>query len=267
MRFLLPVLLLLCGCPAGPTAPEDIQSSTPPISTDWRPLFNGKDLTGWIPKIKGYPAGVNYGNTFRVEDGLLKVRYDSAYAGRFDRRYGHLFTVDTFSHYQIRAEYRFVEPQIADGEGWATRNSGLMLHGQLATHMGTDQDFPISLELQLLARTDSTDRPTANLCTPGTEVDFEGSQLEGHCLNSSSPTYPGSEWVTVQADVHGDSLLVHYVNGEEVLRYTNPRIGGGVVDGFIPSQKIDGRSLTGGTISLQSESHPVDFRRVEIRAL
>ena len=255
------VLLLLGSWWLGCTAPE------PPAAPDWVPLFNGKDLDGWVPKIKGHPAGVNFGNTFRVEDGLLKVRYDSAYDGRFDQRYGHLFTQDTFTHYQIRAEYRFAEPQIADGEGWATRNSGLMLHGQRAERMGIDQDFPISLELQLLARTDDEARPTANLCTPGTEVDFDGAPLGAHCLNSASATYAGSEWVTAQADVYGDSLLVHYVNGEEVLRYTRPRIGGGVVAGFLPPEKIDGRPLRGGTISLQSESHPVDFRRVEIREL
>ena len=262
MRYLFYALLaglLACAAPPPepPTSPAD----------GWRPLFNGRDLSGWTPKVRGYPAGVNYGNTFRVEDGLLKVRYDSAYDGRFAQRYGHLFTQDTFSHYQIRAEYRFAEPQIADGEGWATRNSGLMLHGQRAERMGLEQDFPISLELQLLARAGDGERPTANLCTPGTEVDYEGEQLDGHCLNSGSATYPGGEWVTVRADVYGDSLLVHYVNGEEVLRYTNPRVGGGVVAGFEPAQKIDGTPLRGGTISLQSESHPVDFRRIEIRPL
>ena len=259
MRYL-PLFCLWLACTAGPLPSER-------AATDWQPLFNGKNLDGWIPKIKGYPAGINYGNTFRVEDGLLKVRYDEDYGGVFDGRFGHLFTQDTFSYYSVRAEYRFAEPQIADGEGWATRNSGLMLHGQRALQMGLDQDFPISLELQLLARTDDNDRPTANLCTPGTEVDFEGAQLTPHCLNSASATYPGDAWVTVQADVYGDSLLIHYVNGEEVLRYTNPRIGGGVVAGYNPTFKVDGRALSSGTISLQSESHPIDVRRIEIREL
>ncbi len=43
---------------------------------EWIQLFNGKDLTGWTPKIAGYEAGVNFANTFRVEDGMIRVRYD-----------------------------------------------------------------------------------------------------------------------------------------------------------------------------------------------
>ena len=266
MRYFPLLLLGLLACTPGP-GPAGSSPANGDTPDDWHPLFNGRDLDGWIPKIKGYPAGINYGNTFRVEDGLLKVRYDQDYHGTFARRYGHLVTRDTFSYYQLRAEYRFAEPQIADGEGWATRNSGLMLHGQRAGRMGLEQDFPISLELQLLGRAGTGDRPTANLCTPGTEVDYRGKPYTDHCLNSSSATYPGEEWVTVQADVYGDSLIVHYVNGEEVLRYTNPRVGGGVVADFRPAEKVDGRPLGSGTISLQSESHPVDFRRVEIRRL
>ena len=87
----------------------------------WVQLFNGKDLTGWTPKITGYPAGENFGNTFFVEDGILKVSFE-AY-DKFDGRFGHLFHEKSFSNYIIRVEYRFVGEQCMGGPGWATRNS------------------------------------------------------------------------------------------------------------------------------------------------
>ena len=42
----------------------------------WIPLFNGKDLQGWTPKITKHDFGDNYAETFRVENGVLKVAYD-----------------------------------------------------------------------------------------------------------------------------------------------------------------------------------------------
>ena len=43
---------------------------------EWVKLFNGKDLTGWTPKIRYFELGDNNRDTFRVRDGLLQVRYD-----------------------------------------------------------------------------------------------------------------------------------------------------------------------------------------------
>src|SRR5688572_12667837 len=95
---------------------------------EWIQLFNGRNLDGWTPKIKGYKAGENFGNTFRVEDVVLKVSYD-AY-DKFDGRFGHLFYKDKFSHYRLRVEYRFVGDQSPGGPNWAIRNSGVMVHGE-----------------------------------------------------------------------------------------------------------------------------------------
>lgn len=232
-----------------------------PRQEEWLPLFNGRNLDGWTPKIRGYAVGQNYANTFRVEDGLLKVSYDG-YSGDFDNRFGHLFYERPFSYYRLRATYRFVGEQAAGGPEWALRNSGLMIHGQTAASMGRDQDFPISIEVQLLGGTGEGERPTANLCTPGTHVEMGGKLVTDHCISSSSETYDGDQWVTVEILVLGDSLIQHYVEGDTVLSYSKPQFGGGVVNGFDPAVKLDGTPLAGGTISLQSESHPVEFRNV-----
>lgn len=228
----------------------------------WESMFNGKDLTGWTPKIRNYLAGENFGNTFRVEDGKLVVRYD-AY-DRFDERFGHLFYNKPYNYYRIRLEYRFIGDQAKEGPGWAFRNSGIMVHGQTPQSMGLKQDFPVSIEVQLLGGDGKNKRTTCNLCTPGTNVVINGKLEKTHCINSTSETYHGDQWVKAEVWVMGDSVVKHYANGQEVLVYMSPQVGGGNVDGQEILFGTPGQLLTGGTISLQSESHPVEFKNIEI---
>jgi hypothetical protein len=228
----------------------------------WESMFNGQDLTGWTPKIRYAKAGENVGNTFRVQHGKIVVSYD-AYDD-FNERFGHLFYNTQYGYYRIRLQYRFIGEQVKNGPGWAYRNSGIMVHGQTAESMGKDQDFPVSIEVQLLGGDGKNPRTTCNLCTPGTHVVREGKLFTQHCLNSTSKTYHGDQWVHAEVLVLGDSLIVHYANGEEVLRYENPQIGGGNVDAQETKWGTNGQLISKGTISLQSESHPVEFRKIEI---
>lgn len=253
------VMLVIFGCGITSAWAQD-QAST----SEWISLFNGRDLEGWTPKIQGYALGDNFGNTFRVEDGLLKVRYDQY--DKFGDRFGHLFYKQPFSHYRLRVEYRFVGQQIAGGAGWALRNSGIMIHGQAPETMTKDQSFPVSIEVQLLGGTGSGTRPTANLCTPGTNVVLNGRLWTQHCTNSSSETYHGEQWVTVELEVHGDKEIEHKIDGKVVMAYTQPQLDPNDADAkkLIKDDKL---LLTGGTISLQSESHPVEFRKVELLPL
>jgi Domain of Unknown Function (DUF1080) len=233
---------------------------------DWVQLFNGKDLKDWKVKIKGYDLNDNFGNTFSVKDKKIVVKYD-AY-DKFNFRYGHIFYKNPYSHYRVAVEYRFTGAQANEGEGWAFRNSGIMVHGQTPESMLKDQDFPISIEVQLLGgKSDGNPRPTCNLCTPGTHVVYEGKLDTRHCIESKSATYDGDQWVRAEVEVLGDSLIRHFVNGEIVMEYAKPIIGGDVVNGFDPLVKKDGMMLTQGSISLQSESHPIEFRKVELLSL
>lgn len=233
-----------------------------PAASDWIQLFNGKDLTGWTPKITGYEVGENFANTFRVEDGVLKVAYDGY--DQFNNRFGHMFYKDSFSYYRMVVEYRFVGKQCPGGPNWALRNSGVMIHGQPARTMKKDQDFPISIEVQLLGGDGTTPRTTMNLCTPGTNVVMNDKLVTTHCINSKSKTYHGEQWVRAEIEVHGDGTIKHIVDGEAVISYEMAQIGGGSVSNHDPAVKRDGVLLRGGSISLQSESHPVEFRKVEL---
>jgi len=259
MRTCIVALLAVLLVPAGATASD-------PDSEEWIPLFNGKNLDGWVAKIAGYEVGDNHADTFRVEDGVLKVSYDE-YEGTFDRRFGHLFHEKLFSYYKVVVEYRFVGEQFAGGPDWGFRNSGIMVHGQPVETMQKDQDFPISIEVQLLGGGGEGERPTANLCTPGTNVVFEGKLETKHCISSSAKTFHGDQWVRVEAIVHGPSVIRHLVNGEEVLSYELSQMGGGNVTGHDPSVCKDGELIHEGSISLQAESHPLEVRKVELLPL
>lgn len=228
----------------------------------WKQLFNGKNLKGWTVKIKGHELNENFGNTFRVEDGKMVVSYDQY--TNFDEQYGHIFYKKPYSYYLLAVEYRFVGNQVAGGEGWAYKNSGIMLHCQPPSTMLKDQDFPISIEDQLLGGDATGERSTCNLCTPGTNVVMDGKLFTPHCINSKSNTFRNEEWVRAEVLVLGDSVIKHIVNGDTVLVYEKPQIGGGAVNNYDPAVKKDGQLLSSGYISLQSESHPVEFRKVEI---
>lgn len=232
----------------------------------WISLFNGKNLDGWIVKINHHDVGVNFGNTFRAEDGIIKVRYDQY--GDFNNQFGHLYFKKPFSHYHLKMEYRFVGELQKGAPSYTLRNSGVMLHALDPRTMLRDQDWPISVEMQFYGGLgDGKPRPTGNMCSPGTEIVYQGKVYPDHCLNSSSKTYDGDQWVKAEAIVLGDSLITHIINGDTVLRYSKPHIGGGVATGYDPRLKIDGKPLREGYIGLQSEGQPVDFRNIELRVL
>jgi hypothetical protein len=255
--------VLLAGVFAASTGGRLAAAQNDPNRKDWIQLFNGRDLNDWVIKFAKHDLGRNLNDTVRVEDGLLKVRYDkwTIFAGEF----GHIFYRQPFSHYVIAAEYRFVGDQVKGGASWAIRNNGLMLHTPDPRTMLKDQDFPISIEVQLLGGLgDGKPRTTANLCTPGSHVVFKGQLHTAHCTNSTSKTYDGDQWVRVEVEVHGDERIRHMVDGQVVLEYTKPQIGGGNVAPVDPAVKIDGQPLSSGFIAIQAETAPTDFRKIEL---
>jgi hypothetical protein len=243
----------------------DDQPSSSSRAGEWLQLFNGKNLDGWIPKVRGFDLGENHANTFRVEDGHLKVAYDGY--TNFDGKFGHLFYREKFSHYRLRAEYRFVGQQTPGGPGWALRNSGLMLHGQAPETMEKNQDFPVSIEVQLLGGDGKNPRSTGNLCTPGTNVVMDGKLITQHCTNSRSKTYHGDQWVTIEVEVRGNSVIKHIIEGRTVLEYNEPQLDDRDPDAQRLIQRGAPKMLHEGSISLQAESHPVEFRKVELLRL
>ena len=229
-------------------------------------IFNGRDLSGWTAKIYHHAYGDNYANTFRVEDGMIKVRYDGY--SEFNNRFGHLFYKTPYSHFHLTLEYRFTGIWRTDAPSYTHLNSGVMFHSQDPKTILKEQDWPISVEMQFLAEEKpGVPRPTGNMCSPGTDVVYQGEKDPRHCIDSRSKTYKPGEWVKAELMVYGDSLVQHLINGEVVLEYTRPTVGGGVVNGADPQIFIPGKPLTAGYIGLQSEGQEIDFRNIRIRRL
>ena len=254
---LVTAILLLSSC---------ISFNKLPGNKEWKPLFNGQNLDGWTTKIHHHKTGVNFGNTFRVEEGMIKVRYDQY--GDFNDQFGHLYYNTPFSHYHLKLDYRFSGSLQKGAPGYTLLNSGVMFHSQDPRTMPKEQNWPISVEMQFLAGLgDGHARPTGNMCSPGTEIVYKGKQYNGHCLNSTSKTYGRDEWVTAELIVRGDSLITHIINGDTVLQYSKPTMGGGVADRYDPKIWQTGKSLKSGYIALQSEGQPIEFKNIMLREL
>jgi hypothetical protein len=269
--FLIALATFMYGCKESKDSAKNDANSE-----EWISLFNGKDLNDWDIKIAGHELGDNYLNTFRVEDSMFRVVYDDYEA--FDNAFGHIYYKTPFSYYKIKMDYRFVGDQVPGGESWANRNNGIMLHSQSAVSNSLDQSFPVSIEFQLLGGlTDGNDRPTANLCTPGTIIDMNNETIYDHCINSNSETYNGEQWVHVEAIVLGSESITHIVNRDTVMVYQNIKIGVGDpnsdkvagwkafgVDNLDEWLTKDGKPLDKGYIALQAESSPTDFKNIEL---
>lgn len=240
-----------------------------PLSAEqpWVPLFNGKNLDGWTPKFSGHAMGENLADTFRVEDGILKVSYDGY--EKFSGQYGHLYSNIAYSRYILRMEYRFTGKMMADAPGYVNLNSGVMIHSQSPQSMGLKQDFPASLEFQFLADEGKGKRSTGNVCTPGTHLEMGGKLVRQHIVESTAPTFPAEEWVKMEVEVRGSEEVIHRINGVEVLRYQRPQLdpnnelapASGLLTAGAP------RILAYGHIALQAEGQPVWFRNIELKSL
>ena len=220
------MLLLILFCLSCAEQPKVVEQE------EWVALFNGANYDDWTPKFAGYKLGVNHNNRFVYKDSLLSVRYAKT---------------DTFNGNLLYPNQYYV-----------------LLHCQEPATLGLDQDFPISLEYQLLGGDGTHERTTANLCTPGTNVVMNDSLFTPHCVNSTSKTYHGDQWVTAEALVLGDSLVQHIMEKEVVLEFKSPTIGGGGISGYKESAYVEGKPLKEGYISIQAETHPIDFKNIEV---
>jgi hypothetical protein len=249
--MILPMLALIGAAPPPPR---------------WEALFDGRTLSGWTVKITGQKLGDDPLNTFVVRDGVIRVSY-AGYKS-FDKRFGYLFWRAPLSAYRLRFEYRLYGETLPGVEGWQHSNSGLMFHSQAPATMTLNQEFPVSLEYQLLGVPRDPAEPTGNLCTPGTTVAIAGKRDLPHCVLSTSPTIPLGRWVRAEVEVLPDGRITHLIDGKPVLRYSAAELDPADKDAR-PLVTAAGGALTlnRGYIALQSEGHPIEFRRIELQRI
>ena len=229
---------------------------------EWVSIFNGTDLTGWVIKINGYPLGENFGNTLRVEDSILKIRYD-AYGPEFNNRFGTVYYDKYVTDYRLKVEYRFVGETAPGAPSWGYRDSGIQFHGQPPATQNLDQEFPVCLEYNFHGGNGTDDRPLGAACTNGIFIEYNGEKNTTTCIPAEvSKTFHGDQWVTAEIEVN-NGIITHYVNGEEILSYSHPTYN---PENIMAKMQMTDEDIKvkGGFISLQSNSHPIDFRKIEL---
>ncbi len=171
------------------------------------------------------------------------------------------------SHFKLRLQYRFTGEQVAGAPDWAYKNSGVKFHSQAPEDIPKDQRLLVAIEAQLLGGNGKDPRPTGNVCTAGTHIEMNDELITQHCINSTSETFHDDQWVTLEIEVHGNEEIIHRINGEIVLQYNHPQLDD--TDPFSVSLLERGipRMLKDGYIALQAESHPVEFRNIQLMRL
>ncbi|MRI00694.1 DUF1080 domain-containing protein [Kriegella sp. EG-1] len=254
------LILLTSSCKE--KRPQKPQTGTEESKKEWVSIFNGKDLSGWTMKINGYPLAENFGNTFRVEDGLLSIRYDQ-YGPKLGERFGALFYNKELTNYRLKVEYRFVGETAAGAPDWGYRDSGIQIHTQPPNTVKLNQRFPICLEYNLHGGNGIDERPIGAICGIGTFVEIDGVKSTSSCTPAiKARTFHGDQWVIAEIDVNNGKMK-HFVNAEEIMSYSNPT--------YDPNNEFakifienGNDSVSSGYISFQSNSHPIDFRKIEL---
>jgi hypothetical protein len=226
-------------------------------------IFNGQDLTGWVPLIKKSAFNVNYQNTFRADPAnqIIRVTYEDYPDTDFDGRYGMLYYDKYLTDYRVRLTYRFREPQAQNPSQWGKNNTGLMLFGIDPRDVMGDPDFPPAIEIQLLGTPSTGGTNNANLCQPGgmwvSKLFGENNGSGNGCKASKSgPAPTAGEWVTIEAEV--------LVSGETKI-YQHPETITPVLS--ISGPMYNNQPVLGGYMAIQSESQPVEFKDIELKEL
>jgi hypothetical protein len=250
-----------------------------PNDSVWTRLFNPKDTslsTNWDIHIRGEALNSDSRRTFRRaivgSDTVIEVNYDQ-YTGSWGGDagpFGHMgYKLRAFSYYLLRGEYQVWGTQATGGPSWAFQNNGFMLHSQPVNTMTLNQDFPISLEAQLYGPGQGSS--TMNLCTPGTGFSTTptGTVSSTHCVNAKNTTRAAlnTGWQKVSALVLGDSVIKFMAGADgmdSVYQFYKPVYLSGNVSNPPSGVPANNTRLTGGYITIQSETHPFRFRRIDV---
>lgn len=256
-----------------------------PAADDWRPLFNGRDLSGWETWLGRPHPSIDLPNLARGADGkyvqpvglnrdpfaiFTVVTVDGAPAIRLSGQiFGTISSLESFSNYHLRLQFKWGEkrwPPRAD----RVRDSGLLYHGHGAHGGGTGSPWINSHELQIQEKdcgdywavgpvtSDITAKPVGEKLfqydQPSLPLPFGPGNPGGtRVIKSADFEKPHGEWNTIELICLGDQSI-HLVNGRVVLRVRSLRSNAG-------------EKLTAGKIQIQTEGAEIFYRNIEIRPI
>lgn len=246
-----------------------VASAAEPAKDGWKPLFNGKDLSGWTHFFNGRDKGTSVDDLVRVEDGAIHI-YPEGTDGE-KRLFGYIATAQAYSHYRLRFEYKWGTKRFAPRQA-TKRDSGMLYHV-----VGPDKVWPRCVEFQIqegdtgdiftvgtriattvdpARRRGPDDKMGVSVYTPAEKGGLPYSQGgKGITRVVKSETAERDGWNTLEANIEGDKAT-HIVNGKLVNRCREIQQPGDG-DKWVP--------LTAGRIALQAEGAEVFYRNIEIK--
>jgi len=254
-----------------------------------RPLFNGKDLTGWdtfltrpdpswdVPGMKREANG-RYSELIGKNRDPLKVFNVVTVDGQpaiyiTGQGFGVMTTQESFTNCHVRVQIKWGERKWGS-KLHSPRDCGLLYY--VHSEGGFDHEtWPRSIEFQIQehdmgdlyalgsqitvkARPETVNGRKLYLYDPaGLPTLFrQVPPIGNRCVKLGDPEKPNGEWNTLDLYcLNGDS--VHVVNGVVVMRLTHAER----LDGGTPAP------LTGGKISLQTEGAEVYYRNVAVEPI
>ena len=93
---------------------------------------------------------------------------------------------------------------------------------------------------------------------------MKGKLQKAHCINSTSKPIYGDQWVNLEVEVNGNGIIRHLVNGKVVFELEQAQLDPKDHDAKQLLEKGASLELSSGYISLQAESHPVEFRNIQL---
>ncbi|MFC3833238.1 MULTISPECIES: 3-keto-disaccharide hydrolase [Deinococcus] len=261
LTMLLGSVLASCAAPATP-APTPAPAAPLQPQTAWAPLFNGRDLGGWMTWLPSTGAGRDPAGIFRVQDGELRVLQVEDTGA--ERDFGYVATTAPYTDYRLRLQYRWGKTTFAPRKD-LPRDAGILYH-----LTGPDTIWPSSMEFQIMEG-NTGDLWAINGTNLSTTVS-SGSDGDprydpfGEALTTQFPaeSYKRVQRATdVPENASGWNDVELIVSGDEAVQ---------VVDGQVTSRVTgirapDGSALRSGRIALQAEGAEVTYRNIDLRPL
>ena len=236
-------------------------------------LPKDEQLTGWFPYVKGYPPGTDPLKTFRRDPatGSLIVSYQDYPDGSFANHLGLIYYDKKLTHYKVRFEYSFQEPQAKNPVAWGKNNNGIFVFGTDPHQITGNPDFPTAIEIQILGNPSAGGSVNGQICLNSTVgmypamIGTKAINAAGGCFASTqspSDLPSAATWTTVEVEVDGSPTGV-----TKIYQYKDGMKPATPIQTFTGPVKTGGQTVNSGWISFQSESQPCTFRKIELMEL
>jgi Domain of Unknown Function (DUF1080) len=235
----------------------------------WKPLFNGKDFSGFYSWVDGRGKNNDSAHVFSIQDSTINV-YKGAVAGSL-QPFAYLSTLKEYSRYRLRLQFKWGINKFSPRQN-SPRDAGLLFHIVLP-----DQDnWPRCTEFQIIENNvgdiyairqvwvKSTVDPKSigsGLTPLFMEADQGGIPFENPGFNSyqqliRSGNYEVAGWNDLELEVTDDPAT-YRVNGHIVNRIFG-------IQQAITVNPLSLKILNKGKIALQAEDAEVSYRHIEI---